>query len=107
MGTLDDRVAIVTGGARGIGRAYCRGLAREGCRVAVADIADPSPAAEEIAADGGHAMAVRVDVSEEASTSAMARAVQERFGRIDILVTNAAYYTTMQHAPFDELGVKE
>ncbi len=107
MGTLDDRVAIVTGGARGLGRAYCRGLAREGCRVAVADIADPSTAVEEIAAAGGHAMAVRVDVSEEASTLAMARAVQERFGRIDVLVNNAAYYTAMQHAPFDELGVKE
>ena len=107
MGTLDDRVAIVTGGARGIGRAYCLGLAREGCRIAVADVTDSSAVVAEITADGGQAMAVRVDVSEEASTSAMAGAVQERFGRIDVLVNNAAYYTTMQNAPFDELSVSE
>ena len=72
MGTLDDQVAIVTGGARGIGRAYCLGLAREGCRIAVADVTDPSPVVEEITAHGGQAMTVRVDVSEEASTAAMA-----------------------------------
>ena len=107
MGTLDDQVAIVTGGARGIGRAYCLGLAREGCRIAVADVTDPSPVVEEITAHGGQAMTVRVDVSEEASTAAMAGAVHEHFGRIDVLVNNAAYYTTLQNAPFDELGVSE
>jgi 3-oxoacyl-[acyl-carrier protein] reductase len=107
LGTLDDRVAIVTGGTRGIGRAYCLGLAREGCRIAVADVTDPSSVVEEITAHGGQAMPVRVDVSEEASTAAMACVVNEHFGRIDILVNNAAYYTAMQNAPFDELGVSE
>jgi 3-oxoacyl-[acyl-carrier protein] reductase len=107
MGTLDGRVAIVTGGARGIGRAYCLGLAREGCSVAVADLADPSSTVEEIGAAGGAGVAVHVDVSDEASTARMAAEVLERFGRIDVLVNNAAYYTTMHHAPFEELGVEE
>ncbi len=107
MGTLDGRVAIVTGGARGIGRAYCLGLANEGSAVAVADLADASETVEEITAAGGRAMPVRVDVSDETSTKEMADRVQAQFGRIDALVNNAAYYTTMVHAPFDELEVDE
>ncbi len=107
MGTLDGRVAIVTGGARGIGRAYCAGLAHEGCAVAVADLADPSQTVEEIRATGADVLGVQVDVSDESSTERMARAVNDRFGRVDVLVNNAAYYTTMQHAPFEELGVEE
>ena len=93
MGTrLEGRVAIVTGGGHGIGKAYCRALAREGARVVVAEI-DPKAADETSALvwdEGSEALAVPTDVADEASTRAMAQATVERFGRIDVLVNNAA-----------------
>jgi len=89
---LSGRVAIVTGGARGIGRASCRALAREGARVLVADIdADGGAAvAAEIVSEGGEAFAFATDVAEEAPVDAMIRAAIERFDRLDILHNNAA-----------------
>jgi 3-oxoacyl-[acyl-carrier protein] reductase len=108
MGSLDGRVAVVTGGARGIGRAYCLGLAREGAAVVVADLDDPSEVVGEIEAGGsGTAMGVRVDVSDKASVDAMARAVTERHARIDVLVNNAGYMTNAAQLPFDEIDVAE
>ena len=107
MSKLKDRVAIVTGGAQGIGAAYARALAAEGARVAVADILDCTPVAKEIEAAGGCAMAITVNVADEASTRAMAQAVAEHFGRIDILVNNAAVYASLQLKPFEEIDVAE
>ena len=69
MGQFQDSVVIVTGGGMGIGERFCRGFAKEGARVAVADIAEE--AAKKVAQDLG-GVAVRVDVSDEASTRAMA-----------------------------------
>jgi 3-oxoacyl-[acyl-carrier protein] reductase len=99
MGRFDDKVAIVTGAAGGIGEAYARALAAEGANVIVADIdADKgtATAADIAAAGGGDAHFVTVDVSDPASTQAMADATIERFGGIDLLVNNAAIYGTMQ-----------
>lgn len=109
MGSLDGRVAIVTGGARGIGRAYCLGLAHEGAIVVVADLNDPRQVVEEIEASrgSGAAMGVRVDVSDKASAHAMARVAIERYGRIDILINNAGYMTAATQLPFDKLEVEE
>src|SRR5262249_25082555 len=80
---FDGKVAIVTGAARSLGQDYASFFAREGARVVVADIAtDPACAhAEKLNADGAEAIAVTVDVGDEASTLAMAEAVNERFGR--------------------------
>ncbi len=91
---LKDRVAIVTGGAQGIGREYCLRFAREGASVVVADLrADQAKAIEaEIAELGGQALAIEADVADEAGAEAMARQTYERFGRIDALVNNAAIY---------------
>ena len=91
---LKDRVAIVTGGAYGIGRAFCQGLADEGARVVVADIVgDVAEAtAKDIEAEGGEAMALKTDVSILEDNLEMARKTVERFGRIDILVNNAGIY---------------
>jgi 3-oxoacyl-[acyl-carrier protein] reductase len=91
---LKDKVAIVTGGGQGIGRAYALRFAREGAKVVIAEIneANGNEVAEEVRAAGGEALCVGTDVSDEASCKEMARATHERFGRIDILVNNAAIF---------------
>ena len=107
VNSLHERVAIVTGGAQGIGRAYCLGLAREGAAVAVADMSDPSATVAEISESGGTAVAVRVDVAERRSTERMARDVHDRFGRIDILINNAAFFKKATVGPWVELTDEE
>jgi len=104
---LQDKVAIVTGAARGIGRVYAKRLAREGAKVVVADILDGEAVAREIASGGGEAMALRVDVSDEESTREMAEKVVERFGSIDILINNAAIFAALDTKPFYEITAKE
>ena len=107
MASLDGRVAIVTGGARGIGRAYCLGLAREGCTVVVADLQPADQVAAEVAALGAPSMAIAVDVADPESTQAMATDTVDRFGRIDILVNNAGYFRYARQGPFTAIGVEE
>ncbi len=92
MRLLQDRIAIVTGGAQGLGEAICHRLAREGAHVVVADLnmeGAERVAAEIMAQTDCRAIAVQVDVTEEPQVATMVdRAVQE-FGRLDILVSNA------------------
>ncbi|HEV8583445.1 MAG TPA: glucose 1-dehydrogenase [Methylomirabilota bacterium] len=104
---LKDRVIIVTGGARGIGRAYGLGLAAEGARVVVADVLDPKPVVTEIEGRGGQALGVSCDVSREADTQRLATETLARFGRIDGLVNNAALYGNLKRRPFMEIPVEE
>lgn len=109
MERLKDKVAVVVGGAGGLGSAFSLGLAREGARVAVADI-DEAPTrrlAGELSQAGPECMGVRVDVAEPASAEAMAREVVERFGRIDILVNSAAIYVTLTRKDFLEIEPAE
>ena len=111
MGRLHDRVIIVTGGANGIGRAYCESLASEGAKVVVADL-DSGSAAElvrTLTKDGADALALRVDVAEPADTEEMARATIDRFGRIDGLINNAALFQrpAMSRVPFEKIPVDE
>src|SRR5256885_1790419 len=91
---LKDKVVIVTGGAKGIGRAYCLGAAAEGARVVVADLADPKPAVKEVEARGAQALGVECDVSSEADTPRPATETPARFGRTGALANNAALYGT-------------
>ena len=112
MGTrLEGRVAIVTGGGHGIGRAYCLALAREGARVVVAEIDGKAAEAtsELVWGEGVETLALQTDVADEASTLAMARATVERFGRIDVLVNNAAVFATIpiSRALIEEISVAE
>jgi NAD(P)-dependent dehydrogenase (short-subunit alcohol dehydrogenase family) len=90
--SLEGRVAVVTGGGSGIGRASCELLARRGARVVVADIdaLTAREAAAGINASGGVAMAVEVDVADEDQIRSMLRTTQDEFGRLDILFNNAA-----------------
>lgn len=100
---LAGRTVIVTGAATGIGQAFAVGAAAQGADVVVADMnaADETVAAVEAA--GGRALAVRVDVADNDSVQAMARAALQRFGRIDGLVNNAAYFREVKLTPFEDL----
>jgi 3-oxoacyl-[acyl-carrier protein] reductase len=106
---LKDRVAIVTGGGVGIGKAYAQGLAKEGAKVIVADIQDgeAKKVTDEITADGGEAKAVYVDVASAEKTQAMALEALKAYGRIDILVNNAGLYSAIKKKSFMEIASDE
>jgi NAD(P)-dependent dehydrogenase (short-subunit alcohol dehydrogenase family) len=99
---LADRVAIVTGGAQGIGRAIAQRLHKEGATVVIADLQGHEAAAAEL--DG---LGVRVDVSQEADAKALAEAVLAKYGRIDALVNNAGIYSSLVPKPFEQIEVEE
>ena len=88
---LEARVAIVTGGASGMGRAICQAFAREGARVVIADLNEDAAATvtKEIEDEGGTAYAARADVTRKSQIEALVSAVLQRYGRIDVLVSNA------------------
>ncbi|MFP8877449.1 MAG: SDR family NAD(P)-dependent oxidoreductase, partial [Myxococcota bacterium] len=92
MGRLDDKVAIITGGASGIGRAACELFAQEGAAVVVADLdhEGAQEVAEGIRKQGGRALAQGVDIAEEAAIQAMAEACVAEFGGLHVLFNNAA-----------------
>ncbi len=104
---LAGKVAIVTGGARHIGARYCRHLAAQGAAVAIADILDGNAVVEEIKTAGGNAVALKMDVSNEQETMRMASEILKAFGRIDILVNNAAIFINLQRHPFYEITAEE
>ena len=99
---LPGKVAVITGGAAGIGFACAKRFLAEGARVVVADVADPAAAVDKLDA-AGRALGVRADVSDATSVRAMVEAALARFGRIDVLVNNAAVFATLKPQPFDEI----
>jgi len=102
---LAGRTAIVTGGAKGIGRHYSQALAAEGARVMIADIADGRELAAEIAAKHGanSVTSAVADVSDETSVKALVAETMARFGKIDVLVNNAALYAPLQETKCTEI----
>jgi NAD(P)-dependent dehydrogenase (short-subunit alcohol dehydrogenase family) len=107
MNRLKNKVAIVTGGALGLGKAQCVRLAQEGAKVAVTDLREKEgrDVAEHIAAEGGEAKFWPLDVADEQQVEQTIRAVVEHFGRLDVLVNNAGI--TGADKPTDQLTVEE
>lgn len=106
MGRLEGRVAIVTGAAQGIGATFAKGLAAEGAAVVIADVDSGASVVSEIEEAGGRALDVPTDVSDEDACMNMAARAVESYGRLDILVNNAALFTSIPRSPFDEISVE-
>ena len=104
MAQLEGKVAVVTGGGRGLGRAYSEALAREGAAVVAADIRDTAETVDAVHAAGGRALGVHLDAAEMPSCDAMAEQARAAFGRIDVLVNNAALYGDIEGARFDRIA---
>jgi len=106
---LKDKVAIITGAGKGIGKAYALRFAKEGAKVVIAEIkTDEAKATEnEIVSQGGEALAIHTDVANEESTLEMAKETVRKLGRIDILVNNAAFYYGLASKPWDAWTLDE
>lgn len=107
--SVEGRVVIVTGGGTGIGRAYAKHFADHGAIPVIAEINGQagSNVAREIAADGGKALAIQTDVSDEQSVADMIGQAIEEFGRIDVLVNNAAIFSSITRTPFEKIDRDE
>jgi len=100
---LEGKVAVVTGAAQGIGNAIAQGLAAEGARIVVVDLAR----AEEAAAAFPGGVGIAADVSSEDDVARMVEEAVERCGRIDVLVNNAGLYASLAMRPFDQIPLEE
>jgi len=107
---LSGRIAIVTGGAKGLGRAFALKLAEEGARVMVVtrkDMANLEKTVQQIKDLGGEAALFQADVARETDMLNMAEATNKAFGRIDVLINNAAIYDGIKRKPFYEIDPDE
>ena len=102
-----DKAVIVTGAARGLGQEYARQFARLGANVAVNDVRDCSETLRIVENEGAAGISTTTDVTSAESAAEMAAAVMDRFGRIDVLVNNAALYGSLTFAPFQMLDESE
>ena len=107
MGRLDGKVAIVTGGGRGIGVEYSKVLAAEGAKVAVTDIVDTETTVNIIKQAGGDAIGIRCDVTDPDNIKAMVAETVEAYGRLDILVNNAALFADLKQGSFLDIDEAE
>ncbi|MBU0990440.1 MAG: 3-oxoacyl-ACP reductase family protein [Pseudomonadota bacterium] len=107
---LEDKVAIITGGAKGLGRAFAIKMAQEGAKIMVVtrrDLDNLNETVTQIKDLGGEAALFQADVSREDDTLSMAEATIKVFGKIDILVNNAAIYDGIKRKPFNEIDLNE
>jgi NAD(P)-dependent dehydrogenase (short-subunit alcohol dehydrogenase family) len=100
---LKDKVAIVTGAARGLGRAYAEALAKEGAAVVVGDVRDCAETLAAIQGAGSRATSVTLDVASLDSCKAMAATAVKEYGKVDVLVNNAALYANLKGGRYDQL----
>ena len=101
---IDNKIAVVTGGAKGIGQRYAKRLAEEGADVAIADILSPEETQALVRAAGRECFVHPCNVASEPEVQAFAQAVLQRFGRVDILINNAGIYPT---APFLDISFQD
>ncbi|PPR63755.1 MAG: putative oxidoreductase [Alphaproteobacteria bacterium MarineAlpha4_Bin2] len=106
-GSLEGKVAIITGAARGLGREYALRLATEGASIVAGDLRDCGETLKEIEASGGNGIAVTLDVTDAASCEKASQAAEDHFGRIDALINNAALYGGLKGGRFDALDPGE
>ena len=107
MARLKDKVAIITGAAQGIGAEYAREMAKEGAKIVIADIDNGEKLENEIIKNGGNAINIATDVSREDSVENTVRLTVKEYGRLDILVNNAAIFGTLKPKPFLDITVEE
>jgi len=107
MARLEGRVAIVTGGGRGIGVSYCKALAEEGAKVVVSDIVDTERTVNIIKQAGGETFGIHCDVTKTAEIKAMVAKTIETYGKLDILVNNAALFADLRMKSFLEIDEAE
>lgn len=107
-GRVQDKVAIVTGGAIGLGAGYTRALAEQGAKVVIADIVDGQTFAKELEQDvtGCKIISITTDISDENSVSNMVNETIQQFGKVDILVNNAALFSTLPPIKFTDIDVE-
>jgi 3-oxoacyl-[acyl-carrier protein] reductase len=110
MRGLEGKVAIVTGGAKGLGRAFCEGYAREGAKVLavtrkdIQGLEDTIKSVRELGAEGEY---LQIDVTSRADNERMVKFAMERFGKIDILINNAAFYYGIERRSFTDISDAE
>lgn len=102
-----DKVVIITGGGGKIGKAYALAFAKEGAKVSLPDLISSEAVVKAIQDQGGEAMGLQCDVSDEASVNKMVQETVRRFGGVDILINNAAYFMTVKKSPFWQMEVDE
>ncbi|MEM9355549.1 MAG: SDR family NAD(P)-dependent oxidoreductase [Pseudomonadota bacterium] len=107
MAAVTDKVIVVTGAARGLGRAYASALAADGAKVVAGDVRDSAETVSAIQSVGGDAKAITLDVSDTASCTAMADAAIEAYGQIDGIINNAALYGGLASGKADALDEQE
>jgi NAD(P)-dependent dehydrogenase (short-subunit alcohol dehydrogenase family) len=107
--SLKERVVIITGAGQGIGRVFAKAFARAGAHAVIAELDENKAtlvAAEIMKADG-EALAVTTDVADPASIDEMIEVVTDKYGRIDVLINNAAIFSTLEMRPFEQIPLKE
>ena len=104
---LKDKVAIITGSAGGIGAAYALGYAKEGAKLVISDIVDGAETVAAVENAGTEAIFVKCDISKQEECDALTKAAMDRFGKIDVLINNAAHFGGLVLRPFTEISSEE